>query len=115
VAADWRRTRAYLARGAARHPGRRQSPNGRRMGQHQLPRRTPAMSAEALELLIIAYGSRNTESIGDEHGGADQRRLEIALRPKLRGHDPARDLRVGQLVVCAPVPERPAQVRRFGS
>jgi hypothetical protein len=35
------------------------------------------------ELLGIAYSSLNTESIGDEHCGADQRRLEIALRPKL--------------------------------
>jgi hypothetical protein len=47
------------------------------------PSPTPAMAAEALELLIIAYGSHDTDTLEDERYGADQRRLEIALRPKL--------------------------------
>jgi hypothetical protein len=41
------------------------------------------MSAQSLELLMIIYGSRDTDILGDERYGADQRRLEIALRPKL--------------------------------
>jgi hypothetical protein len=41
------------------------------------------MSAQTLELLIVAYASRDTAPLGDERYGADQRRLEIALRPKL--------------------------------
>jgi hypothetical protein len=47
------------------------------------PSPTPAMSAQTLELLIIVYGSRDTDTLGEERYGADQRRLEIALRPKL--------------------------------
>jgi hypothetical protein len=46
-----------------------------------LPR--PTMSAQTLELLIIAYGSRDTDTLSDDRYGVDQRRLEIALRPKL--------------------------------
>jgi hypothetical protein len=41
------------------------------------------MSADALEFLIITYGSRDTDILGDELHGADQRRLENALRPRL--------------------------------
>jgi hypothetical protein len=49
-----------------------------------LPLPTPAMSAQTLELLIIAYGSRDTDSIGDDRYGAGQRRFEIVLRPNCR-------------------------------
>jgi hypothetical protein len=75
------------------------------------PPPAPTMSVQTLELLIIAYGSRDTESIGDDRYGVDQRQFEIALRPNCR--EPAGDLRVGQFVVHAPVPERQAQVRRL--
>jgi hypothetical protein len=43
----------------------------------------PAKSAQALELLIITYGSCDADYVGDECYRLDQRRLEIALRPKL--------------------------------
>jgi hypothetical protein len=51
--------------------------------RHFSPSPTLAMSAQTLELLLIAYGSRDTDTLSDDRYGADQRRLEIALRPKL--------------------------------
>jgi hypothetical protein len=46
--------------------------------RHFSPSPTPTMSAQALELLLITYGSRNTDPLGDERYGSDQRRLKIA-------------------------------------
>jgi hypothetical protein len=47
-----------------------------------LPR--PPCPLRRSSFFIIAYGSRDTDTLGDERYGADdQRQLEIALRPKL--------------------------------